>query len=79
MCGQIHAPAALLQGVGRQVPNGWEAGWTLEPIWTILPGLELRHPSAVQPVPTALSQIVNKPVEGAFTQYGWWKFKNALA
>jgi hypothetical protein len=32
--GQLHAPAALLQGEEPSVPIGYEARWPLEPVWT---------------------------------------------
>jgi len=32
--GQLHVPSALHPGKEPQVPNGWEAGWVLEPVRT---------------------------------------------
>jgi hypothetical protein len=32
---QLHAPAALATGKEHPVPIGKEAGWALEPVWTL--------------------------------------------
>jgi hypothetical protein len=35
MCGQLHAPVALLPGREPSVPIGYEAGLTPEPVWKL--------------------------------------------